>query len=166
MRAAVALLAVIGAAERVDAGSVVIEERAIDLIDDTAPEPATATQKPPPDEIPYRFAVMMSDTAALGLTAAGYKVLRAYEDCECEEFASGYLMMFGVSAYVAGPPAIHYSRGHIGRTVASAATRVGFPAAAFGLAAGLDLDTRDTAVAVGTSVVIAMAFDWLLLARD
>jgi hypothetical protein len=101
-----------------------------------------------------------------GLFALGVEVALGSADCECEELGSGYLMMFGISSYVAGGPAMHHHHRRYGAMVGSGALRLGLPLAAGLIAHQRDADRGATATAVFAGAGLAMVLDGALLAHD
>ena len=126
--------------------------------------PAPSPARPAPGW--YGWQIAGFDVLGAGLVALGVHVARDAEDCECEEFGSGYLMLFGGASYLAGGPTMHYRHRRPGVMVLSGALRFGLP-----IAAGLIADERGAArgemwTAVIGGAGVAMVLDWALLSHD
>lgn len=114
--------------------------------------------------------IVLSDVLSAGLVAGAWGTFKAYEDCECEEFLSGYLVMFGVGGYLSGGPMIHHEHRNRGRTWQSAALRVTLPALGLLVARAVDPpDEHDKGELNEASgwfflggAITAMAIDWTI----
>lgn len=137
--------------------------------------PAGAETETVPEDRPVRHDgyghwIVLADVLSAGLVAGGYGALKAYEDCECEEFLSGYLVMFGAGGYLSGGPMIHHEHGNRGRTWQSVALRVALPAVGLLAARVVDPpDEHDRGELNETSgwmflggIGAAMAIDWAI----
>lgn len=119
---------------------------------------------PPAPSSGYTLPVIAADLAAIGLAAGGYATLRHYEDCACEEFASGYLMLFGVGAYLSSP-AIHHHHGRLEHGLAAGALRLVLPVVGALVARSIRDDRTATFGGAVAGVATAMAVDWAVLTR-
>jgi hypothetical protein len=131
---------------------------------DTQPE----AEEPPVRRDGYGLGIVVSDLVSAGLVAGAYGTFKHYEDCECEEFASGYLVMFGAGGYLMGAPMIHHEHGRDGRAWQSAALRLTLPLVGLLAARMVDPpDEHDRGALNETSgwfflggALTAMAIDW------
>jgi hypothetical protein len=118
----------------------------------------------------YAPGIILADALSTALVIGGVAVAREYADCECEEFGSGYLILFGGGGYLMGAPMLHHEHGRSGRTWQSAALRLTLPALGLLVARGLDppdehdrgeLDEASGWLFLGGAIA-AMTIDWAI----
>jgi len=133
-----------------------------------APAAAHAEQAPPARPGPgwYGHHIAVFDAGALAITGLGVHLLFEYQDCECEEVGSMYLVMLGTGAYLFGGPILHHEHRRPAALVTSAALRIGLPLGGLALASSRDASTRWTVAATLGGAATAMVLDWTLLAHD
>jgi hypothetical protein len=126
---------------------------------------ADPSPSPSPSGRWYGWKIAAVDLGGAGAFALGMYAAQASRDCGCEEFGSGYLIMFGVGAYAAGGPGLHYGRDRPGAMVGSVALRAGLPAAGYLIARRRQASDRTATIAIGAGVAAAMVIDWTLLSH-
>jgi hypothetical protein len=112
----------------------------------------------------YSHEVVIADAVSLALIGGGYE-LAVHSDPNSEDFAGGYLLLFGFGGYLYTSAFIHHDHGHLGRGIGSGVLRASLPLAAGITAYELTGDRQTAVLAALGGAASAMLLDWTVLAR-